>query len=63
MKAADSLAGLGIITEGQPLDHAAIINNIRDIGKVEDFGESESTSISKLNDLGVKISIARNECY
>lgn len=33
----DKLAGLATISEGQPLGHADI-SNLKDIGKVENFG-------------------------
>lgn len=40
---------------------ADVINNLRDIRRVKDFGESEL--ILKLSELGVKTSISRNKCY
>lgn len=54
------LACLATIFEGQPLG-VHIINNLKDTGRVVDFLGSESTSMSRLHGLGVKIGIARNE--
>lgn len=45
------------------LDHTGIINNIRDVGKVEEFGRSESKSMSRLHEPGMKIFIVLNERY
>lgn len=36
----DRLAGLTTILEAQPLDHAAIVNNLRDIARVEGLWEA-----------------------
>lgn len=38
----DRLEGLAMTSEGQPLDHADIVNNLRDIRRVVDFGGSTS---------------------
>lgn len=41
-ESADRLAGIAGIS-GQLLDHADIMNTLRDIGRVQEFGGSEST--------------------
>ena len=60
---ADSLASSAILTAGQPMDRADIINNLRDMGRTEDFEGNVSSSLSRMRELGVKIGIARTERY
>lgn len=60
-KKTERLACLASTSEGQPLDQTDI-NNLWDIGRVENFEEGELTLILRLNDLEVKTGIARNEC-
>lgn len=59
-KRVDSFAGLVTISEDHILDHADFADNLRDIGRVEDFGGNESTSVSRLHEMVVKIGIPRN---
>lgn len=40
---ASTMAGLATISDGQPQDHADIINNLRGVGRVEDFGVTLKT--------------------
>lgn len=58
---ADGVAGVATKSEGQPLDHVKIINNLRNIGRVKHFMRSESTSVLRLCELGVMIGITKNE--
>lgn len=58
------LAGVTPISEGQPLDNADIrVNNHGNIARVGECGGSESTSISRLHELGIKIGVVRNGRY
>lgn len=57
------MACLATTSECEPLDQEYIINNLGDIGCVEGFGRSETTLISMLHELGVKIGFARNKSY
>jgi hypothetical protein len=59
---ADRLASLATIANGQPMYCADIIA-LREICKGEDFEGSESTSLVRMNELGVKTGMAKNETY
>jgi hypothetical protein len=43
--------------------YADVDNTIEDMDKVEDFGSNESTSLVRMRELGVKISLARHEKF
>ena len=59
---ADKLAGLATVSEGLPMDRADILNNIRDIGRARDFGDtSKSSSLPRMYELEIKKGIAKNE--
>ena len=45
------------------MDRADIANALRELCRVEDFEGSESTSLVRMRELGVKIAMARNEKY
>jgi hypothetical protein len=45
------------------MDRAEIVNAFRELCRVEDFEGSESTSLVRMRELGVKIGMARNEKY
>ena len=58
---ADRLAGSATISEGQPMDRADILNALIECGYKEDFHLNQSTSIIRLQELGLKIGVARKE--
>jgi hypothetical protein len=60
---ADKLASSATIADGQPMDHAGIVNALRDLCRVKDFEGGESTLLVRMRELRVKISTARNEKY
>ena len=52
---ADKLAGLATVSKGLPMDRADILNNIRDIGRARDFGDtSKSSSLPRMYELEIK---------
>lgn len=50
---AGGLAGSAVIAFGQPRDPADVVNELRETGKVEDFGRRESMSLVRPRELGV----------
>jgi hypothetical protein len=59
----DRLANFAVIGDGQPMDHAYIVNNLTDIDRKEDFENMESTSLLRMKEIGVKIGTAKNELF
>jgi hypothetical protein len=47
--------------DGQPIDRPDIVNNIRDIGRKEDFENRGSTSLLRMKEMGSKIDTAKSE--
>jgi hypothetical protein len=52
-----------VIEDGQRMDCADIVNYLRDIGRKEDFENRESTTLLKMKEVGIKISIAINKTF
>lgn len=62
-KRAARFTGSVIIAAGQPLDRADVVNALREIGRFEDFENSESTSFLRLRELAVLTVTVRNESH
>ena len=60
---ADRLASNASIEEGQPMDHADVTNNLRDVGRSEDFEGNDSLSLHRMKELGVRIGMARTKSH
>jgi hypothetical protein len=57
------LAISATITDGQPVDRADIVKDLRKLCRVEEFEGSESTSLERMRELGVTIGTARNDTF
>jgi RNA polymerase-interacting CarD/CdnL/TRCF family regulator len=52
-----------VIEEGQPMDRADIVNNLKKIDKKEDFENRESTLMFRIKEMGSEIGTAKNETF
>ena len=58
---ADRLAGSATISDGQPMDRTDILNALIECGRSEDVHLKQSMSTTRLQQLGLKIGVARKE--
>jgi ribonuclease HI len=60
---ADQLAADAVIAEGQPMDRGDILNAVKESARREDFGDVDAPAITRMQDMGLKVGVARKESH